>query len=75
MKIGVNGAGRISRLFIKVALGQLNRVREDFNRNKTLDVVHINEINGEVFDVVHLLKYDSTQGPVTDNILNQHSYS
>ena len=68
MKIGVNGAGRIGRLFIKAALGQLNRVKEDLNRNKTLDVVHINEVNGKVFDVVHLLKYDSTQGPIPDNI-------
>ena len=70
MKIGVNGAGRIGRLFIKAALGQLHRVKEDLNRNKTLDVVHINEVDGKVFDVVHLLKYDSTQDPVTDNILN-----
>ena len=68
MKIGVNGAGRIGRLFIKAALGQLNRVKEDLNRNKTLDVVHINEVDGKVFDVVHLLKYDSTQGPIPDNI-------
>ena len=65
MKIGVNGAGRIGRLFIKAALGQLNRVKEDLNRNKTLDVVHINEVNGKVFDVVHLFMDDYT--PVTIN--------
>ena len=68
MKIGVNGAGRIGRLFIKAALGQLNRVKEDLNRSNTLDVVHINEVSGKVFDVVHLLKYDSTQGSIPNNI-------
>ena len=67
MKIGINGAGRIGRLFLRAALGKLNRVKEDLNRNKTLDVVHINEVGGKVFDVAHLLKYDSIQGPLTDD--------
>ena len=67
MKIGINGAGRIGRLFLRAALGKLNRVKEDLNRNKTLDVVHINEVGGKVFDVVHLLKYDSIQGSLTDD--------
>ena len=50
-RIAINGFGRIGRLAMRVA-----------HAMPELDVVHVNEIAGDVASAAHLLTFDSTQG-------------
>ena len=50
-RIAINGFGRIGRLAMRVA-----------HAMPELDVVHVNEIAGDVAAAAHLLTFDSTQG-------------
>jgi glyceraldehyde 3-phosphate dehydrogenase len=58
IKIGINGFGRIGRNFLRAAL-------ED---GSGLEVVAVNDL-GEVEQLAHLLKYDSTLGPIRAEVL------
>ena len=51
IKVGINGFGRMGRLALRESWGCA-----DF------DVVHINEIAGDVFSAAHLLRFDSVHG-------------
>ena len=55
-KIGINGFGRIGRMFFRAALGK-----------KELDVVAVNDIT-DAATLAHLLKYDSVHGPLKQEI-------
>ena len=60
MKLGINGFGRIGRIFYRAAIENLT-----FNRN--FEVVAANDITDSK-TLAHLLKYDSTFGPLKDEI-------
>ena len=51
IKVGINGFGRMGRLALRESWGCA-----DF------DVVHINEIAGDVYSAAHLLRFDSVHG-------------
>ncbi len=55
-KIGINGFGRIGRMFFRAALGK-----------RELDVVAVNDIT-DAATLAHLLKYDSVHGPLKQEI-------
>jgi len=54
LKVGINGFGRIGKLFFRAAV-------QDKEFNKLFDVVAVNDI-GNVKTMAHLLKYDSNFG-------------
>ncbi|MDQ1280722.1 MAG: hypothetical protein QG670_1985 [Thermoproteota archaeon] len=54
LKIGINGFGRIGKLFFRAAV-------EDAEFNNIFDVVAVNDI-GDIKTMAHLLKYDSNVG-------------
>lgn len=56
IKVGVNGFGRIGRLFYRAAMG-----------NKDIDVVAVNDIT-DAPTLAHLLKYDSIHGRLKADI-------
>lgn len=56
-KILINGFGRMGRLFLRAAWD-----RNDF------DIVHINELHGDVKTAAHLLEFDSVHGRWDRNI-------
>lgn len=62
-KIAINGFGRMGRLALRAAF------------DSEYDIVHINELNGDVYTAAHLLSFDSIHGKwqkevtVTDNAL------
>jgi glyceraldehyde 3-phosphate dehydrogenase len=60
VKVGINGFGRIGRLFYRAAL-------EDPEYGKTFEVVAINDI-ADTKTNAHLLKYDSIHGPLKNKI-------
>ncbi|MBO3753393.1 MAG: type I glyceraldehyde-3-phosphate dehydrogenase [Candidatus Brockarchaeota archaeon] len=60
IKVGINGFGRIGRLFYRAAL-------EDPDYGKTFEVVAINDI-ADTKTNAHLLKYDSIHGPLKNKI-------
>ncbi len=60
IKVGINGFGRIGRLFYRAAL-------EDPEYGKTFEVVAINDI-ADTKTNAHLLKYDSIHGPLKNKI-------
>jgi glyceraldehyde 3-phosphate dehydrogenase len=49
IKVGINGFGRIGRLFFKLAL-----------KNKNLEITAINDL-GSIENMAYLLKYDTAQ--------------
>ena len=51
IKVGINGFGRMGRLALRESWGCA-----DF------DVVHINEMSGDVNSAAHLLRFDSVHG-------------
>ncbi len=55
-KIGINGFGRIGRMFYRAALGK-----------KDLEVVAVNDIT-DAATLAHLLKYDSVHGPLKQEV-------
>ena len=50
-RLGINGFGRIGRLALRVAWDWPD-----------LDIVHINELNGDAETLAHLLEFDSVHG-------------
>ncbi len=50
-RIGINGFGRIGRLVVRALIG-----RSD------LELVHINELVGDVTTAAHLLEFDTVHG-------------
>ena len=72
IKIGINGFGRMGRLALRECWGT-----SDF------EVVHINEVAGDVHSAAHLLRFDSVHGQwdaaisVDDNavVIDNHKIS
>lgn len=62
MKVGINGMGRMGRLALRAAMGAAHRPKLDPRRDNGLEVVHLNEIKGDVSATAHLLEFDSVQG-------------
>ncbi len=60
IKVGINGFGRIGRLFYRAAL-------EDQDYGKTFEVVAINDI-ADTKTNAHLLKYDSIHGQLKNRV-------
>ncbi|MCL5271182.1 MAG: type I glyceraldehyde-3-phosphate dehydrogenase [bacterium] len=56
VKIGINGFGRIGRLVFRAAI-----------EDQGIDVVGVNDL-GSTKDLAHLLKYDSTHGPLSNEV-------
>ncbi|MCR4288802.1 MAG: hypothetical protein NUV86_00875 [Candidatus Scalindua sp.] len=62
-RVAINGFGRMGRLALRASW------------NSIFDIVHINELNGDVHAAAHLLSFDSIHGKwhkevtVTDNTL------
>lgn len=59
IKVGINGFGRIGRVFLRVLL--------KYDVNKEIEVVGINDLV-EPKVLAHLLKYDSVYGPLDNEI-------
>jgi glyceraldehyde-3-phosphate dehydrogenase (arsenate-transferring) len=62
MRVGINGMGRIGRLALRAALGQMNRPADDPRSQNRLDIAHVNEIKGGIEATAHLLEFDSLHG-------------
>jgi glyceraldehyde 3-phosphate dehydrogenase len=60
IKVGINGFGRIGRLFYRAAL-------EDPDYGRTFEVVAVNDI-ADAKTNAHLLKYDSIHGPLKNSV-------
>jgi glyceraldehyde 3-phosphate dehydrogenase len=60
IKVGINGFGRIGRLFYRAAL-------EDPDYGRTFEVVAVNDI-ADAKTNAHLLKYDSIHGPLKSSV-------
>ncbi|MCX8176179.1 MAG: glyceraldehyde 3-phosphate dehydrogenase N-terminal domain-containing protein, partial [Candidatus Bathyarchaeota archaeon] len=60
MHVGINGFGRIGRLFLRAAL-------KDPNFKKKLKIVAINDLT-DAKTLAHLLKYDSIHGTLNVNV-------
>lgn len=60
VRVGINGFGRIGRLFYRAAL-------EDPDYGKTFEVVAINDI-ADTKTNAHLLRYDSIHGPLKNKV-------
>ncbi len=60
MKLGINGFGRIGRIFYRAAL-------ENPTFSKNFEVVAVNDLTDSK-TLAHLLKYDSTFGPLKDDV-------
>ena len=58
VKVGINGFGRMGRLGLRAAWGQLPE----------LEFVHVNEILGDAACAAHLLKYDSVHGKFVSEV-------
>ncbi len=56
LKIGINGIGRIGKAII----------RNNLN-SKTFELVHINDINPDIDNVIYQLNYDTLYGNLIDN--------
>jgi glyceraldehyde 3-phosphate dehydrogenase len=68
MNIGINGMGRIGRLVLRAAMGNVERPSNDPNANNRLNITHINEPTGKAKTLAHLLSFDSVQGKWRANI-------
>jgi glyceraldehyde 3-phosphate dehydrogenase len=62
MRVGINGLGRIGRLALRAALGNVVRADGDARAGNRLDVVHANELKGGAVTAAHLLEFDSVHG-------------
>ncbi len=62
MKIGINGMGRMGRLALRAAMGNLRRSGGDPRSANRLNVVHLNEVKGGASATAHLLEFDSVHG-------------
>ena len=64
VKVGINGFGRMGRLFLRAALDDVfaGSAGENF------EIVHINEKNGGPETAAHLLEFDSVHGRFKANI-------
>ena len=60
MKILINGIGRIGKLI----------ARELLEKASNLELVFINDINGNAETLTHLLEFDSIHGQWNKNIIN-----
>ena len=60
MKIGINGFGRIGKLFFKAAF-------EDNEFNEDFEIVAVNDI-GDIKTMAHLLRFDSTFGRFKEDV-------
>jgi|YelNatPaOPRAMG01_1025707.scaffolds.fasta_scaffold92215_1 glyceraldehyde 3-phosphate dehydrogenase len=60
IKVGINGFGRIGRLFYRAAL-------EDSGYGRSFEVVAVNDI-ADTQTNAHLLKYDSIHGPLKNKV-------
>ncbi|KAJ3144236.1 glyceraldehyde-3-phosphate dehydrogenase 3 [Geranomyces variabilis] len=56
IRVGINGFGRMGRLFCRVLVNASN------NQQPPLEIVHINEVKGGAHVAAHLLKFDSIKG-------------
>jgi len=57
IKIGINGFGRIGRAIFKIN-----------QKHNYFDIVHINDIDPDIKNMIYLLQYDSTYGKYEKNI-------
>ena len=62
MAIGINGMGRIGRLTLRAAMSGVLRDSSDPRLDTGLDIVHVNELSGDISTTAHLLEFDSVQG-------------
>ncbi len=60
IKVGINGFGRIGRVFMRSKL--------KYDKNNDIDIVAINDITDSK-TLAHLLKYDSTYGVLEDDVM------
>lgn len=58
VKVGINGFGRMGRLFLRAALDESLAG----NAGRAFEIVHINEISGGPETAAHLLEFDSVHG-------------
>src|SRR5438445_12660680 len=65
IKVGINGFGRIGRLVFRALV-------EQGHLGKSLDVVAVNDLV-PADNLAYLLKYDSTQGRFTGNVISKKS--
>src|SRR5437016_14617946 len=65
IRVGINGFGRIGRLVFRALV-------EQGHLGKTLDVVAVNDLV-PADNLAYLLKYDSTQGRFTGNVVSKKS--
>lgn len=59
IKVGINGFGRIGRVFMRSKL--------KYDKNNDIDIVAINDITDSK-TLAHLLKYDSTYGVLESDV-------
>jgi glyceraldehyde 3-phosphate dehydrogenase len=59
IKVGINGFGRIGRVFMRAKL--------KYDKNNDIDIVAINDITDSK-TLAHLLKYDSTYGVLEEDV-------
>ena len=57
IKIGINGFGRIGRAIFKINL-----------KHNYFDIVHINDLDPDLKNMIYLLRYDSTYGKYDKNV-------
>ena len=57
IRVGINGFGRIGRNFFRAQL----------ERDSDLEIVALNDL-GDAATMAHLLKYDSTLGPLKGDV-------
>ena len=60
LRVGINGMGRIGRLFLRAAL-------KDVDYGRLYEVVAVNDI-AEPQQIAHLLKYDSVHGRLQESV-------
>lgn len=70
VRIGINGFGRMGRLFLRAALEHAKE-RES---GPAFDVVHINEVKGGPETAAHLLEFDSVHGHLDIPVLWEKPY-
>ena len=75
MRVGINGMGRIGRLALRAAMGGMYRPADDPRAGNRLDVVHVNEIEGNAATAAHLLEFDSVHGRWRDSFVSDDERS
>ena len=61
MKIGINGFGRIGRMFLRAYYENIISNKNSQRGDQKLEIVCINDL-GKIENIIHLLKYDSVHG-------------